>query len=119
MKAGIWMSFYVNTSNRSSFNAATKELTFLPDPSPLSDSSADIPWYFFFLGLLVIAITEICVSVITKDIAGKLNDLLRNALSITKNPPRVVEWTGTQGFTVTTAGLNRSLYMMGKLNETL
>lgn len=116
MKAGIWMSFYVNSTNQTKFNPATKELSFLPDPNPISDSSADIPWYLYFLGLLVIAITEICVSVISKDIAGKLNELLRNALSITQNPPRVVEWMGTEGFTVTNAGLNGALYMMGKMN---
>jgi len=117
MKAGIWMSFYVNSRNQAVFDPNTKELSFLPDPNPISDSNADIPWYFYFLGPLVIAITAICVQIISKDIAGKLSDLLKRALSITKNPPRVVNWTGTEGFTVTTAGLEEALYMMGHVNE--
>lgn len=117
MKAGIWMSFYVNASNQAVFDASSKQLSFLPDPNPISDSHADIPWYFYFLGPLVIAITAICVSVISKDIAGKLNDLLRNAMSITKNPPQVVKWTGTEGFSVSTAGLADALFMMGDMRE--
>lgn len=117
MKAGIWMSFYVNSWNEAVFDPGSKLLTFRPDPNPISDSNADIPWYLYFLGLLVIAITEICVKVISKDIASKLSDLLKSALSITQNPPRVVEWTGTEGFDVTNAGLEGALYMMGTIRE--
>ena len=65
------------------------------------------------------AITEICVSVISKDIAGKLNDLLRNAQLIIRDPPKVVEWRETNDFTVTSAGLNESLFIIGQLNETI
>lgn len=114
MKAGIWMNFHVNSWNQAVFDPATKQLTFLPDPKPVSSSSADIPWYFYFLGLLVTAITEICVRTIASSIAGQLNDLLRSALSITQHPPEVVNWQGSDGFDVKAAGLNQSLYMMGR-----
>jgi hypothetical protein len=114
MKAGIWMTFHVNTWNQAVFDPKTSLLTFLPDPKPISSSSADIPWYFYFLGILVTAITEICVRTISSSIAGQLNDLLRSALAITQNPPKIVNWQGSDGFEVQTAGLNSSLYMMGQ-----
>jgi hypothetical protein len=114
MKAGIWMTFHVNSWNQANFDPATRQLTFLPDPKPVSSSNADIPWYFYFLGILVTAITEICVRTIASSIAGQLNDLLRSALSITQNPPEVVKWQGSEAFNVQVAGLNQSLYMMGR-----
>lgn len=114
MKAGIWMSFHVNTWNQAVFDTKTGLLTFKPDPSPISSSNASIPWYFYFLGILVTGITEIVVRTISSSIASQLNDLLRYALSITKNPPQVVQWQGTDGFDVQIAGLNDSLFMMGQ-----
>ncbi len=114
LKAGISMSFYMLVRNATTFDAGSKTLIIHSDPNPISSHSADIPWWFWFLGPLVPLITEIVVKFIASDIAGKLNGLVQSALSITKSPPKLVEWAGNPAFKIATAGLNDALFMMGQ-----
>ena len=108
------MSFYMLVRNATTFDPGSKTLVIHGDPNPISSHSADIPWWFWFLGPLVPLITEIVVKFISNDIAGKLNGLVQSALSITKSPPKLVEWAGNPAFKISTAGLNDALYMMGQ-----
>ena len=113
LKAGINMTFGIRTRNRSSFNAASKSIVFLPDPNPQSHHSADIPWYFWFLGPIAVLITELVVKLIADSIASQLDSLARDALSIARNPPQSVQWTGAHPLDVKTAGVNGAFFMMG------
>jgi hypothetical protein len=115
LKAGINMTFGITTHNRASFNADRKSIAFLPDPNPQSRHSADIPWYFWFLGPIAVLITELVVKLIADSIASQLDSLARDALSIAKNPPQSVQWTGAHLLDVKTAGVNGAFFMMGAL----
>jgi hypothetical protein len=115
MYAGIGMSFTINSVNRAVFDPATRRLAFATDPNPRSSHTSDVPWYFWFLGPLVVGITELCVKVISDSIAQQLTDLLRGALSITESAPKIVTWTDTDGFDVHVAGLDGALYIMGQV----
>jgi hypothetical protein len=97
------------------FKPADKSITFLPDPNPQSRHSADIPWYFWFLGPLAVLITELVVKLISDSIASQLDTLARDALSIARNPPQSVQWTGAHPFNVQTAGVNGAFFMMGAI----
>jgi len=115
LKAGINMTFGISTRNRSSFNPAFKSISFLPDPNPQSRHSADIPWYFWFLGPLAVLITELVVKLISDSIASQLDALARDALSIARNPPQSVQWTGAHLLDTATAGVNGAFFMMGNV----
>ncbi|MGY2049229.1 TULIP family P47-like protein [Methylobacterium sp. JK268] len=115
LKAGITMTFRLKARNRSRFDAATQTLAFEPDPNPQSQHSADIPWYFWFLGPIAVLITELVVKLIADSVAAQLGTLARDALSITKNPPQSVQWTGTRPLDVKAAGVNGAFYMMGSV----
>lgn len=114
LKAGLEMTFSMTVVNAARFDVATKTLTFAPDPSPDISHKADVPWYLAFLSPIAYAIAEICVKVISNDIAGKVSDLTRSALAVVRDPPQIVEWAGDDGFAVQQAGLDSALYMMGR-----
>ncbi|WP_213803464.1 TULIP family P47-like protein [Granulicella sp. dw_53] len=114
LKGGISMTFGIKARNRSRFDASSKTITFLSDPNPESWHSADIPWYYWFLGPIAVLITELVVKLIADSIASQLDSLAREALSITKNPPQSVHWTGTQILDVKVAGVNGAFFMMGQ-----
>jgi hypothetical protein len=114
MKAGIEMTFSMTVVNAARFDGATKTLTFEPEASPDLSYNADIPWYLAFLSPIAYAIAEICVKIISKDIAGKVSELTRSALGVVRDPPRIVAWVGDEGFAVQEAGLDSALYMMGR-----
>lgn len=114
--AGINMTFSIRTRNKAVYNPDDKKISFLPDTSPESTHHADIPFYFWFLGPIGELITELVVTLISDSIAASLAQLAGQALSIAQNPPQSIQWTDTMPLSVTSAGINESLFMMGQVN---
>jgi len=113
LKAGINMTYQIRTRNRATFDPVNKTVSFQPDPNPESGHSASIPWYFWFLGPIAVLITELVVKLISDSIAKSLDQLARDALSIARNPPTSIQWTGARPIDVRTAGVNGDFFMMG------
>lgn len=113
--AGISMKFAIRTKNKAAFNSADKTISFLPDHNPDSSHNANIPWYYWFLGPIAVAITELVVKIISDNVASALDKLAREALSIAKTPPQSIRWRDTTALDVNSAGINDSFYMMGQI----
>lgn len=111
--AGISMTYKIRTHNKAQFYPIDKAIAFLPDPKPQSSHHADIPWYYWFLGLLVKPIVDAVVEAIADGIAESLDNFAGQALSLAKNPPHSIQWTDTEPLDVTVAGVDGSFYMMG------
>lgn len=115
LKAGIDMKYWVDTDNQATFDPVSKGIGFLPDPDPSSRDESDIPWYFFFLGPIVILIVELVVKIIKDGIAGTLSHEIGEKVSLTKNPPTSIQWTDTSKLDVQFAAVNKGFYMEGNL----
>jgi hypothetical protein len=115
MYYGIKMTFSVRTDNKVVFNRSTKTIAFQPDPNPSSSHSVDIPWYLYFLGLIVVAVIQILVKVISDDIANSLTRDIGEKISIIRNPPTSIQWTETRALDVQNADIKFAFYMQGNL----
>lgn len=115
LKAGIYMYYWIDTANPAVYDRNNKTIAFLPDNNPSSRHESDIPWYFWFLGLLVKPIVDFIVSLIARGIAGSLSKDVGEKISITKNPPTSIQWSETQALNVQNAVVNEGFYMQGAL----
>lgn len=115
LKAGISMTYQIDATNRASYDPVSGGLKFEPDPSPTESHQADIPWYWYIGGVIVIAVVEIVVKVIGDDIANQISDDNRERLALGKYPPSSILWGGDNVLKVTTVGVNSSLYVMGNI----
>nr|WP_295870513.1 TULIP family P47-like protein [uncultured Chitinophaga sp.] len=115
LKAGINMRFWIDPKNQAIYDNNRKTLDFLPDPNPSYRKDVHIPWYWWFLGLLPRAITEIIVQTVSSSIAQSMTADVSQYLTLTRKPPTSVQWTGTERLDIQTASLNMGFYMQGNL----
>lgn len=115
MYYGIKMTFYIRTDNKVVFNPITKAIAFQPDPNPSSSHNVDIPWYLYFLGLIVVAVIQILVKVISDEIAKSLTRDIGEQISIIRNPPTSIQWAETSTLDVQNADIKFAFYMQGNL----
>jgi hypothetical protein len=115
LKAGIDMNFAVRTDNRVFFNPLTKGIGFQPDPHPVSNHEAHIPWYWWFLGPIARGIMEIVVNAIADGVASSLTRDAGEKITIARHPPLSIKWAETSALDVQDAGVNFGFYMRGQL----
>lgn len=115
LKAGISMTYTIDARNDAQYHTDTGALGFNRDPSPHESHDADIPWYWFFLGPIVIAIVEIVVKIISDDIAAQISDDNRERLAFGKYPPSSILWNGESKIQVTSVGINDAMYIFGNV----
>lgn len=115
LKAGISMRFWIDPTNEAIYNPEYKMLYFLSDPSPVTRNEVHIPWYWWFSGLLIRGIMELIVRAVGNSIAQSLTTDVSKYLTLTKNPPTSVQWTGTEQLNIQAASLNVGFYMQGNL----
>jgi hypothetical protein len=113
LKAGISMTFWVNPSNKITYDAATKSLSFLADGNAPNGHDADIPWYWWFLGPVVRLIVEIVVRTIAQSLAGSLTTKVGAMVSPAKNPPTSIQWRDTANLNVGAAEVAGDFIMWG------
>ncbi|KSV75547.1 hypothetical protein N185_17045 [Sinorhizobium sp. GW3] len=113
MHAGIMLYYTVSAKNRAVYENGA--LTFQVDPSPHQTHDAKIPWWFFIGGPLVILITEIVVSVISKDIANDISQDNRERLAFGRHPPSSILIGTGDTIQVTSMGINGGLYLRGNV----
>ncbi|KQR18755.1 TULIP family P47-like protein [Deinococcus sp. Leaf326] len=111
--AGISMSFSFQASPSLSFSGATQTLTFLPDPNPISSHHADVPWWWFAGGLIVEAVVQAVVAVISSDLGDDLTSLL-NTQSISGVQTNV-NWSDATHQTVLGVALDNSFSTLATL----
>lgn len=90
MKAGIMMNYTVAAKNPAEFEPSDGSLSFGPDPNPEETHHAKIPWWFFLAGPIVLLITELVVSIISKDIANDITNENKERLAWRKHPPESI-----------------------------
>ena len=112
LKAGISMDWWVTSQYPMVYSAAAQKITFAGDPNSRSGHSAHIPWYFFAGGLLVEAITQAVVAVITESLASSLSSRL-GSVGLAGLAGQTVAWQGMRQFTVSTARLDGALCLDG------
>ena len=112
LKAGISMDFWVTSQYPMQYQAATAKISFGGDPHANSGHSASIPWWFWAGGLLVEAITQIVVSVITDSLASDLSSRI-GSVGLAALAGQPVTWQGMSQFEVTGARLDGSLMISG------
>lgn len=115
MRAGIMLYYTVEARNQAHFEGSDRSLTFLVDPSPKQTHNAKIPWWFFIAGPIVILITEIVVSIISKDIAKDISDENRERLAFARHPPSSILLGAGDNITVTYMGVNSGLHLRGNV----
>jgi hypothetical protein len=114
MHAGIEMTFSIEVANAARYDHTAGTIMFDRDSTPQTSHSASIPWYLAYLSPIVALITDICASEISDSIAHQLTESARSALSIVQSPPKLTSWVGIEGFEVTAAGLDTSLFLTGR-----
>ncbi len=92
---------------------ASGKLRFEPDPSPRETHDADIPWYWFIGGLIVIAVVEVVVKVISDDLATQVSNDNGERLALGSYPPSSILWGGNGAFQVQDVGVDGALYARG------
>ncbi|MBC9914313.1 TULIP family P47-like protein [Chitinophaga varians] len=115
LKAGISMRFWIDPSNRAIYNNGSKILDFLPDPNPSYRKEVHIPWYWWFVGLIVRAVIELIVQAIGSSIAKSLTADVGRYLTLTRKPPTSIQWTGAERLDIQRASLDKGFYMQGNL----
>ena len=102
-----YVYFSSTTSNVLVFDPVGATFTFQKDPSPVTSSSDDVPWYDYILsltaiGALVTAIVVACVE------SGLADSLSGSALagSLAGAPATTVRWAGLDQITVASGALN-------------
>ena len=111
MYAGIWLYFNVSARNAALYSPTDGALTFLNDPNPVESHTADIPWWFFIAGLIVIAITEIVVAVISGELATDISEENKERLAFGKHPPSSILIGADGPISVSNMGVNSALYL--------
>jgi len=86
LKAGIRMTFSVESRPTLNSQVKNMQLQFTADPKPISSHDASIPWYWWFAGLLVktivnIVVLEICTSLSNK-LINNINDQSINTITM-------------------------------------
>jgi hypothetical protein len=116
LKAGISMTYFVNPRNQATYDARNKTLSFRPDPNPVSGHEADIPWYWWFAGLVVKPVVDAIVTLIASRIAEAITQDAGQRISFTRNPPTSIRWSGTGSLDVQEATVSGGFYMRGNLS---
>jgi hypothetical protein len=115
LKAGISMTYTIVAINQAHYSTALGALQFMADPAPKETHDANIPWYWWFLGPIVVAITALVVSIIANDIAKQISDDNRERLALGRYPPSSILWGGDEILNVTTMGVNNAMYLYGNV----
>jgi len=113
--AGISMTYTIDARNAASYDTSSGTLGFARDPSPKESHQADIPWYWWLGGLIVIAVVEIVVSVISNDIADQITNDNRERLAFGRYPPSSILWGSSSGLFVNYVGINNAMYILGNV----
>ncbi|ALE05666.1 hypothetical protein AL755_09535 [Arthrobacter sp. ERGS1:01] len=113
LKAGISMTYTIGANNAARFTDGI--LQFAPDPRPSESHTAHIPWYWFIGGLIVIAIIEIVVPIISNDIARQISNDNRERLALGKYPPSSILWGGSSALTVADIRVNGAMQLSGNI----
>lgn len=115
MYAGIWMTYTIDARNQAAYLSSEGALTFNRDPAPKESHQADIPWWWFLGGLIVIAVVEIVVRVISDDIAAQIANDNRERLAFGRYPPSQILWGSSSGLYVNFVGVSNALYIVGNV----
>ncbi|BDI28916.1 hypothetical protein CCAX7_009670 [Capsulimonas corticalis] len=115
MRAGIMLYYNIHAKNPGYYDSGNGMLAFQPDPHPVESHNADIPWWFYLTGIIVIAIVEIVVKVISDDLARQITDDNRERLALGKNPPSSISWGYDSGWSVSFVGINGAVYLHGNV----
>ncbi len=113
--AGISMTYTIDTRNPAGYDPGAGALTLNPDPSPHESHEADIPWWWFIGGLIVIAVVEIVVKVISDDLAAQIAADGSDRLALGKHPPSSILWGSDTTFKVTTMQLDSAVIVVGNV----
>ena len=108
------MSFSVSTQNVLQYNPSTNSFTFLSDPSPVTKSEKNIPWYDYILiglaGGIAIGIFAIVINVVADEVRDAINSGGAGG-ELNDAPAKVVAWSGMETITVRAAGLSAAFWL--------
>ena len=108
------MSFSVSTQNVLQYNVATNSFSFLPDPSPVTRSEKNIPWYDYILiglaGPIALAIFPAVINAVADDVRDAINSGGTGG-QLNDAPAKVVAWSGMQPMIVRDAGLSSAFWL--------
>ena len=111
LKAGISMTFRVESRPTLNSKVNNMQLQFTADPKPISSHEASIPWYWWFTGLLVktivnIVVLEICTSLSNK-LINNINNQSINTIAMGIN------WFGSSSTTMKSVRVNGACTIQG------
>lgn len=108
------LSFSVSTRNVLQYNPGTNSFSFLPDPSPVTQSQKNIPWYDYVLiglsGGLALGIFAIVINVVADEVRDAINSGGAGG-ELNDAPAKVVAWGGMEAITVRAAGLSTAFWL--------
>ena len=108
----------VTSNNASSFNVATRALSFLNDPNESTTRNSYIPCWEKVLGSLTLGIMNVVIEAISlaiQDSAGNVTSST-TAQALGSVAPGLVSWSGQSSINVNAGGLADNVYMQGSLN---
>ena len=108
------MSFSVSTQNVLQYNVSTNSFSLLPDPSPVTSSEKNIPWYDYILiglsGGIALSIFIAVINAVADDVRDAINSG-GAGVRLSDAPAKVVAWSGMQSMTVREAGLSAAFWL--------
>jgi P-47 protein len=108
------MSFSISTHDVLQYTASTNSFSFLPDPSPVTQSQNNIPWYDYLLvglaAVISLAIFPAVINAVANDVANAINSGDVGG-QLNDAPPKVVAWNGMDAMTVRDAGLSTAFWL--------
>ncbi|MEW9529423.1 TULIP family P47-like protein [Microbispora sp. NPDC049125] len=113
LKAGISMTFWATARSRMVFHRDRAAISFVPDGKVDSGYQADIPVWFILGGPLAEGITQLVVSVISEDLAGRLGSGAGPA-GLGRWASRPVRWGAARAMTVEHAALDGCFHISGR-----
>lgn len=114
LKAGISMTYWVTGESRMVFDPASARISFVSDHEPRSGYQADVPFWYILGGPVVEGVTQLIVTIISKDLAGRLGSQ-EGPTGLDRWTSRSVQWRGARTVAVEHAALDGCFLLSGRL----
>lgn len=107
----------VTSNNTSTFDVATRTLSFQKDPNASSTRNTHIPCWEKVLGSLTLGIMNVVIDAVSLAIQDSAEHATSSttAKSLGDLAPGLVSWSGQKSITVNAGGLSDNLYLKGSL----
>ncbi|TVR09427.1 MAG: hypothetical protein EA385_07185 [Salinarimonadaceae bacterium] len=114
--ADAYISFSVTSQNESSYNAASRTISFLPDPHKSITHSAHIPWWEKVIGVFTAGIMNVVIEAVSLAIEDAVSGAVgHTGVSSAGMGAQLVTWPGQSAVTPTDGGLEENFYFRGSL----